>query len=742
MAKKWQILKSDKEKAKLIRDEIKVPDIVARTLVNRGIVTADNARKYANPNILDLHNPFHFHDIDKAIERIERAVSEKKGILIFGDRDVDGVTATAILYKILQKMGANVVYRVPEGEENYGISRDVIAWAVENYFELMITVDCGITAIEEIDYAGSLNLDVIITDHHEPRDKLPNACAIINPKVGDDGYPFKYLCGAGVVFKLAQAIVEKTEFPEYYGEEMVFLDLETTGLNPNHDEIIEIGAVKMRNGIKVGEFQTLVKTSFPIPIQSTQIHGITNEMVEENGIDIKEALAKFMEFIGESKIIGHNIVMFDLKFLDAAMKKHFGKLIKNTVEDTLKMARVMLRKLAKHDLASVAEHLGVCFEHSKLHRSVADSEVCASIYRRLLLSRSARINDLYNEYLPLVAIGTIADIMPLIDENRNIVKNGMKMIPYSSIGLISLIRESNLNMDTINSKTISWNIAPLLNSPGRVGEATLSVELLITNKVKEAEALAREIIAKDKERKNMVHNLDKAVKELDMETFEKNNFLFFSSEKIPRGITGLLANRLSNEYSLPAIVISGENDEVNGSVRASGEFDVVSMLTALSGYLLQYGGHRYAGGFTIKKENINEFYEKVKEYMTNFDRAEFEENIVIDDVLEDFDELTISNLRYLENILEPFGNGNETPNYLIQNLKIQEIKLIGKNNNHVLITAVKGRGEFSIVGWNCGQEVAALKDKHTLFDIVGYPEINKFQGNEEARLILADIKGR
>lgn len=743
MPKKWEILKTNKKIATKIKNKLKVPKLIARTIANRGINTPSKAKQYIEPNILNLYSPFIFRDMEKAVERIYKAVENKKGILIFGDRDVDGVTSTAILYKVLQKMGARIAYHVPEGEEDYGISKDVIARTVNEGFDLIITVDCGITAIDEIDYANSLGLDVIITDHHEPREVLPKAHSIINPKIKEDNYPFEHLSGAGVVLKLIQGIAEKSDLESYYNEEIVFFDIETTGLDPYHSEITEIGAVIMKNGVEIDKYQVLIKVESKLSQEIINITGITDEMLAEKGIDPKTAIQGFIDFIGDRKLVGHNLVDFDIKFIKNYAKKYLDKPINNPVEDTLKMSRSILKKISKHNLGATAEHLGIEFDPNILHRAIIDSEICAESYRRMLIGRSVKLNDLYKEYLPLAALGTVADIMSLVDENRNIVKNGLKLIPHTSVGLLSLMRMNSLNIETITARTVSWNIAPLLNAPGRVGEATLSVELLISNKLKEGDNLAKQIIEKNNERKEIFETIrTKVGKNIDKSLVEQEKLVFYSSDKILRGVTGLLANRLTKAFQTPAMILSIEGDEANGSVRATGEFNVIRMLENLSDVLLQFGGHTYAGGFTIKTENIELLHKKASEYIKDFDAKKFEESITIDAVLDNFDDLTMTNFKYIENILEPTGQGNKSPVYLIENITIEKAWMMGKNNEHINITAKKVDKNFKVLAWNHTAIIKDLQQKYTYFDIVGSPEINRYQGKEEARLVLIDIRGR
>ncbi len=739
----WILKQPKTQNVKAIKDTIKVPDFIAKILVNRGIDTVEKALNYAYPHKLNMNTPFLFKDMEKALDRILRAIENKEAILIFGDKDADGVCSTSILYKLLHKLDANIAYRVPERMENYGISRDVVAWAVHNQFSLMITVDCGITAREEVEYANSLGLDVIITDHHEPHDSLPAAYAIINPKLENDNYPFPYLSGGGTVYKLAQAMMEKLDLPEYFGHEIIFFDLETSGLNPISDEIIEIGAIKVKNGVVLDTYQKLIKPERPISAEITSLTHITNDMLNKEGIDAATALQGFVDFIGDRKLVGHNILGFDLPFVHYALKKHLDIKIDNPAEDTLKMARVMLKKVKDYKLNTVAQHLGYYVDPEVLHRSVDDSRLAAEVYRRLIISRSAKIIDIQKELLPLVAISTIADIMPLIGENRNIVKNGLKLMPYTSIGLITLIRGVNLALDDLHVKEVSWNVSPLINSPGRMGDASLSVELLISHHFKEAQELAQELMEKDRQRKELVQeNVDKIISHLDVEKVSREKFVLIDDDNIPRGITGLLANKLATQLQIPAIVISSDvKGEMTGSVRVANDVNVVKMLEHLAHLFNQYGGHKAAGGFTIASENIDAFRQGLLHYMESYDAARFEQDIEIDLEIMDLDSINLSNLRYLENIMEPTGHQNTTPIFIIKNVNIISHRTIGKDQSHMLFTIESNKCEKPVIAWKMARQLIDLMKAYSRFDIVASPEINRYQNVDEARLMLIDIKG-
>jgi single-stranded-DNA-specific exonuclease len=270
------------------------------------------------------------------------------------------------------------------------------------------------------------------------------------------------------------------------------------------------------------------------------------------------------------------------------------------------------------------------------------------------------------------------------------------------------------------------------------------VELLISNKIKEAEELVQEIIAKDTARKGIVDDGVGIINSiLDMPTLQKEKVIFIASNEVTRGTTGLLANRLSLQFQLPSVVVADDGNMASGSVRAPGNFDVVKMLQNVSPILVQFGGHKSAGGFILKSENLEQFRARLVEYMLNFNPDDFIDEISIDAEIENLDEINLNMIRYLENILEPIGNGNEITKILIKRVKIGAFREIGKTNAHGLMTLQKNGKEISAIGWNFADKIKDLlssADTAGFFDMIVSPEINRYQGAEEARASIIDIK--
>ena len=207
MNKKWQTSETNEDEIEKFSEKYKINNLLARILINRGITDEEQIRKFLEPTRKDFYNPYLMKDMEIAVERIIKAIENKEKVIIYGDYDVDGITSTTVLKKFLKDLRVDVSYYIPNRlNEGYGLNKLAIEKIVNEKYSLMITVDCGISGIEEIEYANSLGLEVIVTDHHEPREVLPKALAVIDNKRKDSEYPFRDLAGVGVTFKLCQAI--------------------------------------------------------------------------------------------------------------------------------------------------------------------------------------------------------------------------------------------------------------------------------------------------------------------------------------------------------------------------------------------------------------------------------------------------------------------------------------------------------------------------------------------------------
>lgn len=730
--KKWNIKSFDDSTIEEICRKTGYSKIFASILAQRGFKTLREIKNFITPKISHLYNPFLFNDMEKAVDRIRKAIDNKEKILIYGDRDVDGITSTNIAYSYLRELNADVLWYIPT-DEGYGLHNEFIKNYHEKGVKLLITVDCGISAKQEVEYAKSLGIDVIITDHHEPPEEIPNAIAIIDPKCQNEKYPFKELAGCGVVFKLFRAIA--FSYSEYYNKDMVIFDVETTGLSPITDEIVEIGAIKIRNLIEKERFSTLVKPRFPIPQNVTAIHGITNEDCK-NAPDISEVIEKFLDFSGDSIFIAHNSD-FDMAFINCAAAK-VKRQIKNEIIDTLKMSRSLF-KFESHALSALINEFDI--ETEKHHRALSDAEATMKIFERFVLVKEKKQKDFIEDYLYLVALGTIADIVPLISENRIFVKYGLQMFYNSKKpGIRTILDTFQIDKKSFTAKKISWSIVPVLNAAGRCGKVDLSVNLLMADSIEKAQVLMDEIIninddRKDLQKLNIKSFIDATIQQNDIE----NDKIFVTVvEGLKHGVTGIVASQMAKEFGRPIMLLILDGNEAIGSSRSIEGIDVISIIERCKDIIIKYGGHKAAAGLTISKDNIDEFKKRIKiignELITD--------NMLIPHLSVDMQlaisEVSFALMKEME-LLEPCGSGNNHPVFIISDALLNDFSNFGIDGSHLRIQLKNGKTNINGIGWQLGRRAIDLKRGQKV-NVVCRLEINTWQSKEYIQLNILDIK--
>ncbi len=558
MKKKWEFYEVDETKIEEISKKHNVSKLLARVLVNRGIIDDEDINVFLNPTRKDFHDPYLMPDMKKAVDRIEIAIKEKQKIIIYGDYDVDGITSITVLKRFLEERGLQVDYYVPNRlQEGYGLNKEAITQIAENGHKLMITVDCGISGIEEIEYSNSLGIETIITDHHEPLEELPNAIAIIDAKRKDNQYPFRGLAGVGVVFKLIQAI----------------------GMRLNLDE--------------------------------------------------KE----------------------------------------------------------------------------------------------------------YLKYLDIVCVGTISDIVPLVDENRVIASLGLKLIQVTrNVGLKSLLKA--IGYKNINSMAVSFGIAPRINACGRMGFQGEALKLFLTDNIVQAEVITEKLNSYNAERQAKERIIfDEAIESLQNVDMNNLNTIVLAGKGWHHGVIGIVASKLTEKFFKPTILLALEDDIAKGSGRSIPGFDLHSALCTSSKYLEKYGGHEMAVGLSLKKENLEEFKKAFEEIAKDYNIKEILPVIYVDSEItaSDMNKETVEQL----NKLEPFGEANKTPIFLYKNLKIDSIRALSEGK-HLKITLKDNNCMVSAIGFNMGN----LADEYLIgdkVDIIGTLEVNSFNGIETIQINLKDI---
>ena len=558
MKKKWQYYEQQTELVKQIAKEHNISELLARILINRGIVEEEAIRIFLNPKRDDFHNPFLMLDMEKATKRIIKAIKNKEKTIICGDYDVDGITSITVLKQFLEERGLDVDYYIPNRlEEGYGLNKEAVQEIAKKEYTLMITVDCGISGIEEIDLANSEGIETIVTDHHEQLDTLPNAYAIINPKRKDNTYPFRGLAGVGVVFKLIQA-----------------LSLEL-------------------------------------------------------GLDEKE----------------------------------------------------------------------------------------------------------YLKYLDIVCIGTISDIVPLINENRVIAKLGLMLVKCTkNIGLRELIKETGYK--NINSTMISFGIAPRINACGRMGRQEEALQLFLAKDVEKAKEITKHLEKYNVERQETEKSIFKqAMQKLEKEDLENISSIVLAGENWHHGVIGIVASRITEKYFKPTILICIEGNEGKGSGRSIPGFDLHQALVDRSKFLKKYGGHEMAVGLSLEKDKINDFKKNFGKISENKNVKQLIPVINIDCEImkKDLNKETIEQIK----LLEPFGEMNKQPLVVYKNLKIVSIRSLSEGK-HLKLMLKDDNETINAIGFNLGElaNEYLIGDK---IDIVGILETNTYNGQEQIQINIRDI---
>ena len=558
MNKKWQIYQTDENKVKGIQEKYKINKLLATILVNREITEKSQIEKFLNPKRNDFYNPYEMPDMEKAIERIIKAIENKEKIIIYGDYDVDGITSVTVLKSFLEERGIHVSEYIPNRlEEGYGLNKKAVEYIAKQGNQLMITVDCGISAIEEVEYANKLGIETIVTDHHEPGEELPKAIAVVDTKRKDNKYPFRNLAGVGVVFKLIQAISQRLDLPE------------------------------------------------------------------------KE----------------------------------------------------------------------------------------------------------YLKYLDIVCIGTISDIVPLVDENRVIVKLGLKLVEQTkNLGLKAILEASGYSK--IDSNTISFGVAPRINACGRMGHQEEALKLFLSKEIKEVQELTQKLNEYNRLRQETEKQIyNESIIQIEEKDLADRNTIVVMGKGWHHGVIGIVSSRITELYFKPSILLCEEEDYGKGSGRSIPGFDLYEALTQCKDTIDKFGGHSMAVGINVKKEKFEEFKEKLEKIAKEKHTEEIVPILKIDALI-NLDEINKEMVESLKE-LEPFGEANKMPLFAFKNLKIDSIRALSEGK-HLKLTLKDDSNIVNAIGFNLGELSTEYKigDK---IDVVGNLEINSFNGVDNIQINMKDV---
>lgn len=551
----WQIApNSDRTVNELIRSGF--GHLSSYVLSARGHATPEEAGAFLDASA--LHDPFLLKDMDRAVARVRAAVRNREHIAVYGDYDVDGMTSIALLVRYLRGLGIETEYYIPDRlEEGYGLNAEALRHLFERGVSLVITVDSGITAIAEVAEAQSMGLDIIITDHHQCRDTLPAACAVVNPCRPDCSYPYKHLAGVGVAFKLICALAD-TE--------------------------------------------------------------------------------------SSDKLLG-------------------------------------------------------------------------------------RFGD-------VVALGTVADVMPLTGENRTLVWHGLSLFSDTNhVGLHALMQESGLSDRRVTATTLGYTLAPRINAAGRMGRTPLAVELLLTDDAGRAAHLAAELCSLNRFRQQVENEIFTQALAM-LEKMDDAPALVLAHEDWHSGVVGIVATRLAERFGKPTYLICMDGGHGKGSARSVRGINLVESLAHNSSLLTNYGGHELAAGFALHAEHIDAFREGICHFVAQYSAGEHVSSLSVDCSVP-ATLFTAANVTALQE-LEPFGTGNPTPIFALEDVLLEQVTPVG-GGRHVKLQFRAGRSLFPGIFFGVDPLTLGFSEGDSV-DIAFHADINTFQNKSSVQFQLCDIR--
>lgn len=569
--KEWKIKDFDKNLVEKISNDFNLDYISSKLLAIRGI-PLDQIKFFLDPKIkYFLPNPSSFLDLDKASELLINMIIENKKIYIFGDYDVDGAASSSMLSQYLSKFKVKHDIYIPDRiRDGYGPSVESFKKIIEGGVDLIITLDCGTTSFEAIEYAKKNNVKVIIIDHHKSSETLPIADAIINPNRLDEKDDFYYLCAAGVLFIFLVSLNSKLRKIKYFND--------------------------------------------------------------------------------------HN-----------------------------------------------------------------------------------QEPDLFN-FLDLVMLATVCDVVPLINLNRSFVHQGLKIISNrNNLGIKTLVDYSKINKK-ISTYEVGYVLGPKINAGGRIGKSNLGVRLLNSKDAEEAYLISTELHnlnlkRKDIEKKAVEEAIDLAEKDSNLPA------IIVSSKNWHEGVIGIVASRLKDHFGKPSFVISVNGNLGKGSARSVHGFDIGMLLIKCSqlGIILKGGGHPMAGGFTIDLKNTDQFKQEIFSQINKKNKIDISNEILLDSYID----VQAVNEDFLNkiSILEPFGSGNREPTFAIENMEIS--KVLSTDSNHIKAIFKSGNKYLNTICFNSKNKVLGqylLNAKNKKYNLAGKIQLNEWNNKRDIEFVIEDIQ--
>ena len=686
-----------------------ITQILASIFVRRGITTGNELLYYLENDLCFQHAPFCFSGMEDAVERILQAKEEGEKVLIFGDSDVDGVTSTAILYEQLLRMGIDVSWRLPLEDDGYGLSIAAIDDFAAQEGTLIITVDCGISNNQEISHANNLGIDVIVTDHHNPPEELPEAIIIIDPKTEDANYPFDGISGAAVAYKLVSAL--RFADTDFYNAEICILELSEDSQN----QCYNVDCVKIRNLVKIKELHEKI-----IPGQ-TSIY------------DLK--LPYFLQ--------GQLIYSWDSKQILTLLSQIFGSGIEFNINDLRSEVSAVIPALKNKTSVELAG-LSQIAKYSDSEPDVLESiyNLYVTYCKKIIAQKKPQQAADEQKDIQLVALAALADIMPMKNENRIFVRGGISSIKKNRprAGLAELFNKMSINIDALTSTDLSWNVIPALNAAGRMGRSDLSLKLLISQDPKEREVLANTIYGLNEERKDLVSSAYYKIHDTAQESVKAhaNKLCISVDETINKGVTGILAARLMQDFNVPTIAITWSGDVCTGSIRSCRGFIATSFLDSLGDIFINHGGHNFAAGFSFNKSNLELFLNRVKENAASIELCEESDIINVDAEIPP-EHLTPEVFNLLETF-EPCGAESPELIFMTKGLKLIDTMVVGKKEpQHLKLVFDTGKYKIPAMFWGQAERLRKDVSIGKKYDILYNMSRNYFNGMKTNQLIIKEL---